>query len=423
MMIEAPRGTKDILPSEVKTWHFIEETSRRIFEIYGYQEIRTPIFEFTELFTRGIGEWTDIVNKEMYTFQDRKGRNLTLRPENTASIVRAYLENNLSLTLANSKLYYLGPMFRYERPQAGRQRQFWQLGSEVFGSNHPGLDAEVVAMVVHLLTELGMAGLETHINSLGCNACRNNYKLDLINYLLPHKEKLCQDCKERLNKNPLRVLDCKRDNCKVLISQAPAINLFLCQDCQEHLDQVSYYLRLLNLPYIINPHLVRGLDYYTHTIFEVIDKNLGAQNTIAAGGRYNNLIAQMGGPDTSAIGFAAGIERIVLSLERSLKPYEKDNKSIYLATISPEVSSLGIKIVQELRETSFIVNMDWTDKSLKSQLRKADKLKAKFTIILGEEEKAKHKVLIRDMEDKSQEEIPIEKIKEYFIKKFYLESS
>ncbi|MDI6785246.1 MAG: histidine--tRNA ligase [bacterium] len=422
-MIEAPRGTKDILPNEIKIWHFIEEVSRKIFEIYGYNEIRTPIFEFTELFMRGIGEFTDIVNKEMYTFQDHKGRNLTLRPENTASVVRAYLEHELNKNLPNAKLYYLGPMFRYERPQAGRQRQFWQIGTEAFGSDNPGLDAEVIAMILHLFSELGISNLETHINSVGCNSCRNDYKLDLVNHLSPQKEELCSDCKVKLNKNPLRILDCKRKNCRSLASKIPSIDLSLCKSCKEHLDQVCDYLKELNINYIVNPYLVRGLDYYTHTTFEIIDKSLGAQNAVAAGGRYNNLIAQMEGPDIPAIGFAAGIERIILSIKNSFTSNERndDNKSIYLATTSPKAHLAGIKIIQELRKAGFMVNMDWTSKSLKSQLRRAHKLRANFTIILGEEEISKHEVEIKNMKDGNQIRVSIDKLNEYFVKKFYVE--
>lgn len=422
-MIEAPRGTKDILPDEIKIWHFIEEVSRKIFEIYGYSEIRTPIFEFTELFVRGIGEFTDIVNKEMYTFQDHKGRSLTLRPENTASVVRAYLEHNLNKNLPNAKLYYLGPMFRYERPQAGRQRQFWQIGTEAFGNDSPGLDAEVITMVLHLLSELGIFNIETHINSVGCNDCRNNYKLDLVEHLSPQKENLCPDCEIKLNRNPLRILDCKRKNCRSLINKIPPINLSLCNGCREHLEQVCNYLKELKVNYVVNPYLVRGLDYYTHTTFEIIDKSLGAQNAIAAGGRYNNLIAQMDGPDIPAIGFAAGIERIVLSIKNSSTFNEKNSKSksICLATTSPKVHLEGIKITQRLRKAGFTVNMDWTDKSLKSQLRKFHKLGAKFTIILEEEGVKKHKVEVKNMENGSQIEILIDKLQEYFVKKFYVE--
>lgn len=420
-MIEAPRGTKDILPDEIKVWHFVENVSRKIFEAYGYQEIRTPIFESTELFVRGIGEFTDIVNKEMYTFQDLKGRSLTLRPENTASIVRAYLEHSLDKNLSDTKLYYFGPMFRYERPQAGRQRQFWQMGTEAFGSNNPGLDAEVIAMLLHLFSELGISNLETQVNSLGCNDCRNNYKLDLVNYLLPHKEKLCQDCQEKLNRNPLRILDCKRSNCKSLVEKVPSINESLCKNCKEHLDQVCHYLKELHLNFKINPYLVRGLDYYTHTAFEIIDRSLGAQNAIAAGGRYNNLVAQMGGPDIPAIGFAAGIERVILSLKNFSVSDDKSNESIYLATTSSKAHLAGIKIMQELRLAGFTVNMDWTSKSLKSQLRKSHKLKARFTIILGEDEISKHEIEVKDMACGTQNKVSIKELREYFVKKFYVE--
>lgn len=420
-MIEAPRGTKDILPDEIKVWHFVENVSRRIFEAYGYQEIRTPIFESTELFVRGIGEFTDIVNKEMYTFQDLKGRSLTLRPENTASVVRAYLEHSLNKNLPNAKLYYLGPMFRYERPQAGRQRQFWQMGTEAFGSNSPGLDAEVIAMLLHLFSELGISNLETQVNSLGCDDCRNNYRLDLVDYLSPYKEKLCQSCQEKLNRNPLRILDCKRSNCKSLVKKTPPINESLCQNCREYLDQVCHYLKKLHLDFKINPYLVRGLDYYTHTTFEIIDKSLGAQNAVAAGGRYNNLVAQMGGPDVPAIGFAAGIERVILSLKNSSVSNNRANESIYLATTSSKVYLAGIKIIQELRKAGFIVNMDWTSKSLKSQIRRSHKLKARFTIILGEDEISKHEVEVKNMVSGTQDKVSMEKLREYFVKKFYVE--
>jgi histidyl-tRNA synthetase len=411
MNIKAPRGTKDILPQEIELWYLIEDIVKQTFIAYGYKEIRTPIFEFTELFIRGIGDTTDIVTKEMYTFTDRKGRSLTLRPENTASVVRAYLEHNLGIHQGGiTKLFYIGPMFRYERPQAGRQRQFYQFGTEAIGSSHPGIDAETIAMIIQIFNKIGITDVVPEINSVGCDICRNEYREILVNYFSRYIDEMCNDCRMRLAKNPLRILDCKVSSCQRYILECPPVVNSICNTCSKHLDDVIKYLDIMNITSVINSRLVRGLDYYTRTAFEIKEKSLGAQDAIAAGGRYDNLIKDMGGVSTPAVGFAAGMERIILAMKNRGIISSDEKLTVYVATTSENVKDKALILIQKLREHSIIVEFSWDKKSMKAQLRQASNMKATYTIIIGDEEIAKNKVGIKSMKDGKQEMIGIDEV-------------
>jgi len=403
--IKAIRGFNDILPGEIGKWQFVEETAREVFEGFGFSEIRIPILERTELFSRGIGEATDIVEKEMYTFTDRSGNSLTLRPEATASMARAYLEHQLYNLDSVAKLYCFGPMFRYERPQKGRYRQFYQIDAEVFGVENPMVDAELIVMLIHFLKSVGLEKLELQVNTLGDRTCRHNYREGLKKYLEGKAFQLCGDCKRRLETNPLRVLDCKVETCKQAIADAPKVTDFICSECQKHFDSVKEHLDTAGLTYILNPRMVRGLDYYTRTAFEVVSYQLGSQNAVAGGGRYDNLFQEIGGKEIPGIGFAIGMERLI-----SLLPEGKEfvkYPDLFIAALSEAPFKEAYRIVNQLHLEGIRAELDYEGKSLKSQMRRADKLKARYTLILGEEELKRGKTVLRNMETKSQEEIPM----------------
>ena len=412
-MIKAPSGTRDILPGEVELWQEIEKTARRIFHLYGYREIRTPIFESTSLFQRSIGEATDIVEKEMYTFKDKGGRSLTLRPEGTAPVVRAYLEHQFPQQDQFQKFYYMGPMFRYERPQKGRYRQFHQIGVEVFGPSHPFMDVEVIAIQWRLFQELGIREIKVKINSLGCPKCRPAYREKLVSYLKENREKLCETCQRRLERNPLRVLDCKNEGCQRVVRNGPIITEFLCEECREHFEKVKKGLELLGIKYEVDPFLVRGLDYYTRTVFEFIHSGLGAQNTVSAGGRYDNLVKELGGPDIAGIGFALGVERLVLILTEGGLHEEK--KPLYFIPLGDRAIEEGTVLLEELRDRGIPVL--WTGKtgSIKAQLRQANKKGAEKVIILGEDELDKKVVKLKDMVKGGEKEVSWEKLPELLL--------
>jgi len=413
MKYAAPRGTKDILPQEAALWQKVENTCREIFALYNYQEIRTPIFESTELFTRSIGQTTDIVSKEMYEFKDRKGRSLTLRPEETAPVVRAALENNLISADQLTKLYYIGPMFRYERPQAGRQRQFHQAGVEVFGSADPMVDAEVVLLNLEILKALGIKDLEVNINSVGCADCRPQFQKKLQAYFKDNLKNLCDDCKRRFEKNPLRILDCKEKDCQKYIEKAPAIVGFLCQDCSGHFKQVNYLLDLAGVKFKDNKRLVRGLDYYTKTTFEIVSGSLGAQNAVSGGGRYDNLVKEFGGKDVPAVGFAVGLERLIELVKSKIQnPKSKQGVIIYIATLGEEAKKAGFDLIQQARAQGISADMDYLAKSLKAQMKTADRLGAKFVYIIGEDELKKKTAVLKNMATGKQEEISFARLVE-----------
>ncbi|NWF92111.1 MAG: histidine--tRNA ligase [Syntrophaceae bacterium] len=404
--IKAIRGFNDILPGEIGKWQFVENTAREVFEGFGFSEIRIPILERTELFARGIGEATDIVEKEMYTFTDRSGNSLTLRPEATASMARAYLEHQLHSFDPVAKLYCIGPMFRYERPQKGRYRQFYQIDAEVFGVDNPMVDAEVIHMLIHFLRRVGLERLELQINSLGCRECRPRYREELKGFLTKRSFRLCEDCQRRLETNPLRILDCKVESCQEAIAGAPKVTDYICEQCRKHFDRVKEYLAMAGLSFILNPRMVRGLDYYTRTAFEVISYQLGSQNAVTGGGRYDNLFQEIGGLDIPGIGFAVGMERLV-----SLLPAGKgfvQNPSLFVAALGDEALKEAYRIVSQLHLEGIRAELDYEGKSLKSQMRRADKLKARYVLIFGEEEFKRGRAVLRNMETKSQEEIPLQ---------------
>lgn len=405
MSITTIRGFKDILPKESPAWRKVEEAARLVLERFGFSELRVPIVEKTELFARGIGEATDIVEKEMYTFPDRHGDLLTLRPEATAGLVRAVLEHHLVEPGKATKLYHLGPMFRYERPQKGRQRQFHQLDVEIFGDYGPYIDAELIALLNTFLHEVGIKETETHINSLGCPECRPVFREKLTEFLSAHKEKLCPDCQRRLNINPLRVIDCKMEGCREVVAGAPNFNEHLCRNCHSHLEVVKNNLSAVGVKYTLNPKLVRGLDYYSRTAFEVLSGELGAQNAVAGGGRYDGLCKTLGGPDIPGLGFAVGLERLVMLL--AAQEISDPPPDYYIAILCPEALEAGFKLAQTLREKGRLIAADWEAASLKSRLKRADKLKAAKVIMIGPDELAENKVTIRDLETKAQETITL----------------
>lgn len=405
--IQAIKGMNDILPDQIQWWQLVEQTSRDILENFGYREIRTPILEKTDLFSRSIGENTDIVEKEMYTFSDRKGERLTLRPEATASIVRAFIQHNLQADPLARKFYAMGPMFRYERPQKGRYRQFYQLDAEVFGVEDPMLDAEIMYMLRIFLERLGLPGVLLHINSLGCPECRKPYRSVLQDFLMQNEGDLCPDCKRRLHVNPLRVFDCKVERCQKIIEQAPMLLDSICEDCSSHFEHVRSYLDQLETKYVINPRMVRGLDYYTRTTFEIITDRLGAQNAVGGGGRYDGLMSDLGGPNLPGIGFAIGLERLILLLQQE-RSEGKRSPNIFIATLGEGANQQGFLLAQQLRSGGIEAELDYTRTSLKSQMRRADKLGARHVLILGEDEIREGVAQLRDMGTKSQSSVPLD---------------
>lgn len=396
-IIKVLKGTKDILPTEVNMWQFLEKKAFQVFSKYGFKEIRTPIIEYTELFARGVGDTTDIVNKEMYTFE-KSERSITLRPENTAGVVRSYIENGMSRLPAPVKLWYHGPMFRYERPQAGRQRQFHQVGVEMFGVKEPTADAEVILMAVNYLKALGLNDLDVEINSLGCPKCRQEFKNKLKAVLKPYLSELCEDCQNRYEKNPLRLLDCKVESCKKIFEKPEVQEVinsdFICDECLEHYTELKLYLDKMGVHYTENKLLVRGLDYYNRTVFEIKSNNLGSQNAVCGGGRYDNLVAQLGGNDTPAVGFAMGMERLI-SLITAKEVKKLDG---YIVSNFPVDAFV---LAEELRHQGLNVEFDLTNRKFTKQLEKASKV-AKYAFILGEDEILKHQVSIKNLESGKQ---------------------
>lgn len=415
MAIKRPRGTQDFLPEQIVNWHYIEQHMREICKVYGFSEIRTPAFEDTKLFLRGIGETTDVVSKEMYTFStgDDKEQSYTLRPENTASAVRAYLENKVYGKENLTKWFYMGSMFRHDKPQAGRYREFHQFGAEVLGSPSPVVDSEVICMIVQLLKDFGLKDLNVEVNSVGCPNCRPTYRQKLIEFFEPKKDQLCEDCQERLYKNPLRLLDCKNETCKALSVGAPEIHEHLCEECNTHFEELKTLLDAANIQYNLNPRLVRGLDYYTKTAFEVQYTPLGAQSAVAGGGRYDGLVEELDGPHTPAIGFAMGMERLLLALEKqNLLPEPTIEPAVFVVALGEAAKLEAFKICQTLRSAYITAEMDGQGKSMKAQLKYANKIHAKYVIIVGDDELAKQEAIIRFMETSEQETVPLASVSE-----------
>ena len=408
-LIKAVRGTKDIIGEEAKKYVYISNVAQKMFENYGYNFVKTPIFEETELFKRGIGEATDVVEKEMYTFKDRGDRSITLRPENTASLVRCYLENAIYAKEEISRFYYNGSMFRYERPQAGRQREFNQIGLEVFGEKSPKVDAEVIAIGYKFLKKLGISDLEVKINSVGSKESRTIYREKLIEHFSKHLDDMCDDCKDRINRNPLRLLDCKVDKDKDFYKSAPNIIDFLFEDERKHYEDVKKYLDVFGIKYTEDSTLVRGLDYYSSTVFEIVTNKLGSQGTVLGGGRYDNLLKELGDKDIPAFGFAAGVERVMMLVDE----YPKDVPDIYIAWLGDSTVETAMKIAEDLRKNDIKVYVDYSSKGMKAHMKKADKLETKYCIILGEDELNKGIVLLKDFSTREQKEVKIEEIINY----------
>lgn len=413
MLTNAPRGTKDILPDTVGDWNYVEGEIRELCRRFGYSEIRTPIFEHTELFQRGIGEGTDVVDKEMYTFTDRGERSITLRPENTASAVRAYLQNKLYAQSNLVKLFYIGSMFRYDRPQAGRMREFHQFGVEALGEANPAVDAEVILLAMNLLEGLGLKDLELSINSVGCPKCRSKYRTMLQDFFRDKLEDLCEDCRSRFERSPLRILDCKKDSDKPYMADAPKITDCLCEECADHFAKLKELLTSAGISFTHDPRLVRGLDYYTKTAFEIKYPPLGAQSAVAGGGRYDGLIEEMGGNPTPAVGFATGLERLLLALEsQNLLPEKNRSVDAYVVALGEAAQAEGFKLLNSLRQQGLSAAMDFAGRSMKAQMKQANKLGAKYSVILGEDEIAEGVVMLRSMGDSSQAKVPMNQVAE-----------
>lgn len=402
------------MPPDSVLWQWVESTARNVFGVYGYREIRTPIVEHTDLFRRGIGETSAVVEKEMYTFIDQGEKSLTLRPEGTASVVRAYIESGAHVAEPVARYYYMGPMFRRERPQKGRQRQFYQIGCELLGVSSPQSDAEVIAMVAHFFSDLGLQGIDLELNSIGCKACSPRYNKDLVDFLKDHEDVLCDDCRRRMTKNPMRTFDCKGESCRALMKAAPTMVDYWCDECRAHFDDVRRSLDLLEVKYEVNPKIVRGLDYYMRTAFEFTSGGLGAQNTVVGGGRYDGLVSDLGGPEVAGIGFALGMERLVILLkeQQDRKPVED---VVFFAVIGDNARDAVLPIMQTIRRDGVRVEWDYAAKSLKAQMRRAGRINAETVVIIGDDEIAKGVAIVKDMRKGSQQEVRIRDLPMHFV--------
>lgn len=413
MLTKAPRGTNDILPRDVAKWHYIEEKVKKICKNYGFSEIRTPVFEHTELFERGVGDTTDVVQKEMYTFLDKGDRSITLRPEGTAGAARAFLEHNLYAEALPSKLYYNIGCYRYEKPQAGRLREFHQFGCECYGAKGPAIDAEIIALAGDVLNELGIPGLKLNINSIGCPTCRSKYNEVLRSYFSQHLDTLCDTCRSRYEKNPLRILDCKSPVCKGIGENAPMLLDYICSDCSQHFESVKKYLEASKIEYSVDPTIVRGLDYYTKTVFEFKTLLEGTQGTVCGGGRYDGLIEELGGNSIPGIGFAMGIERIILAMEAAgVMPEFDSSPDLFVATIGENADIYSMGFIKMLRGEGVSVIRDYLDRSLKAQMKYSDKMGAKYSIVLGDTEIEEGKAKLKNMATGEALEVELEAVAE-----------
>lgn len=407
MNIQAPKGTKDMLPKDAYKWHYVENKFRELSEQYGIKEIRTPMFENTELFTRGVGETTDVVQKEMYTFEDKGGRSITLKPEGTAPSVRAFIESSLYNEAQPTKLYYFVPAFRYENVQKGRLRQFHQYGVEIFGSQEASIDAEGISIAMRALDELGLKNLSLNINSLGCPDCRKKFNDALKSFLKENYDDLCSTCKSRFERNPMRILDCKEEKCKKIAKNAPTILDYICDDCKNHFEELKKYLDAIGIKYTIDPYIVRGLDYYTKTVFEIIYKDL----TVCGGGRYDKLIEELGGPDMPAFGFAAGLERLIMTLEsEGIEIPRSDYMDLYVSTMGGDAKIEAFKIVNDLRAKGLKCDSDHMNRSVKASMKYANKIGVRFTVVLGENELQAGTAKLKRMEDGQQFEVDLKNL-------------
>lgn len=414
MQVKAPRGTHDVLPAEVYKWHRVEQEMRRLCLEYGYSEIRTPMFEHTELFERGVGDTTDVVQKEMYTFSDKGGRSITLKAEGTSPVVRSFVEHSIYAAPQPSKLYYISPCFRYEKPQAGRLRAFHQFGVEAFGAHGAAIDAEVISMAMELFRRLGVSGVELNINSIGCPECRKVYNEKLKEYFRPHLDELCETCRQRYEKNPLRIMDCKSQDCKAIYMNAPVLLDNICEDCHEHFEQVKAYLDGMGIPYRVDGTIVRGLDYYTKTVFEIVSKNIGAQGTVCGGGRYNGLVEELSGPDTPGVGFGLGMERLMLMLDNlGIELENNETTEIFVANIGKAADLYVQNFVYRLRKEGVRAERDYLERSVKAQMKYANKINARYSMVLGDDEINAGKAELKDMESGEKVLLPLEEIAKY----------
>ncbi len=409
LITKAIKGTKDVLPKDVYKNQYIEQTALSVAETFGYKEIRTPVFEHTELFQRGVGDTTDVVQKEMYTFDDKGGRSITLRPEGTAGAARSFLENGLCNEALPQKVCYLTSCYRYEKPQAGRLREFHQFGVECFGTSSPLADAEVIALAKALIDQLGLKDIHLELNSIGCPECRANYHKALKEYFATHKDDLCPTCLDRLDRNPMRILDCKSPVCSGIAKDAPVVLDFLCDDCQAHFDLVKKYLDTMNIQYTINPQIVRGLDYYTKTVFEFVSDSIGSQGTVCGGGRYDGLIEELGGQKTPSLGFGMGLERIQLVMEAQGCEFPQDSKAdLFIVALGDKATLKTLEIAKDMRAEGFSVLYDLNQRSVRAQMKYADKLGAKFNVVIGDDEVEKGIATLKNMQSGETSEIALE---------------
>ncbi len=417
MITSAPKGTRDILPGESRKWQWMEACMRDVCTAFGYREIRIPTFEHTELFLRSVGSTTDIVQKEMYTFEDKGGRSITLKPEGTAGVARAFVEHSLYNETLPLKMYYLyNPTFRYERPQAGRLREHHQFGVEVFGAAGSTMDAEVILLAVSVLRRLGLGTLEVNLNSIGCPSCRPAYHAKLKAYFAQHVDKLCPTCADRLERNPLRILDCKDKGCHALVEGAPRTLDNLCDDCAEHFTSLKKLLDDAGVRYVINPLLVRGLDYYNRTVFEIVSPDIGAQSSVAGGGRYDGLIEEVGGPATAGIGFGMGMERLLMALEaQKLLPTDLEPRPVYVASMGDAARAEAFRLALRLRERGVTAECDHLNRSFKAQFKHADKLSSRFAVVLGDNELASGMWKVKDLTNGTESTVPKDDIVETLI--------
>ncbi len=416
--IKAPRGTHDILPGDIYKWHKVEEIMRDLCRKFAYHEIRTPMFEHTELFTHGVGETTDVVQKEMYTFCDKGSRSITLKPEGTSPVVRSFIEHSLYAGPQPSKLYYITPCFRYEKPQAGRLRAFHQFGVEVFGATHPAIDAEVISLALSVFDKLGIGGIELNINSIGCPECRHKYNEMLRDFFRPHLDSLCETCRTRYEKNPLRILDCKVDSCKEIYNNAPLLLDNICDDCNSHFETLKKYLDAMGIEYKIDGTIVRGLDYYTKTVFEIVSNNIGAKGTVCGGGRYNGLVESLGGPEVPGVGFGLGIERLMLLIDTlNVEIPNEETPDIFIANIGENADLYVQKLCADLRSAGISAERDYLKRSVKAQMKYADKIGAKYTMVLGDDEINTKKANIKNMATGEQENIDFSDIADFLLQR------
>ena len=413
-MISIPKVTKDMLPQDAYKWHYVESVARSTAAKFGFKEIRTPMFEHTELFLRGVGETTDIVTKEMYTFEDKGGRSMTLRPEGTAGVARCFIENGLFQGIMPMKAYYIASVFRYEKPQNGRLREHHQFGVECYGSDSPSADAEVIALAHSFLSEVGLDSLELNINSIGCPKCRAEYNAALKAYIGENLQNMCGQCRQRFDKNPLRILDCKEEACKAITAKAPKITDYLCEDCNAHFEKVQNLLSKQGITYKVNPGIVRGLDYYTRTVFEFVSTDIGAQGTVCGGGRYNNLVEEVGGKPTPAVGFGLGLERLLLVLENLNKLNAcEEHTDLYVLPIGENAKEYALSLVSKLRSEGISAETDIMDRGIKAQMKYADKSGARYVVALGDDEIASGTIKLKNMSDGREIPCEIDRIAEF----------